>query len=239
MNAETHAADGTSPARRRSGCSRAAWWLGVLPLVLVAVPVAVLLWAGIGRLSAARIAMAQRFNAGRTTSEFTGAQGSVTGGGRIGHVEWSAAGTTLAIDDLRLDWSLRDLLHRDLRVQRLSMRRLHLRRTPQPAQPAQPFTMPADLTLPIRLTVPLDIARIEIESIDEQGNASVQVIQDLAAHYRYDGGQHALRLDSLHYGSSRLQADARLHATTLALRRRLMDAARTSCRHAEVMHGPR
>ncbi len=45
----------------------------------------------------------------------------------------------------------------------------------------------------------------------------MQALDNIAARYRYDGAQHVLRLDSLHYGQSQLQAEAQLHAKTLAL----------------------
>ena len=223
MNTETRGDTEATPVTRRRGLRRAAWWLGGLALLLVTLPVGVAWWAGSeGSLSRA-LQLAERFLPAGQVLEFADAQGSVSGGGRVGRLHWSAPGTEVEIEDLQLSWSLRELLQRDLRVRTLSIRRLHVRTTPQP-EPEQPFTMPDDLTLPFRVTLPLEIARIELARLDDTGTANVQVIEGLAARYRYDGEQHALRLTSLRYDKSLLQADARLHATTLALTAR-MDAS--------------
>src|SRR5690606_13624138 len=97
-------------------------------------------------------------------------------------------------------------------------------RPPQP--PGEPFVMPRELVLPFRTTVPLQVGRIEIESVDAEGAGSTQVIEDLRANYRYDDVHHALRLESLAYGQSRVQADVQLHARSLALQAQLAASLR-------------
>ncbi|MEO8314257.1 MAG: translocation/assembly module TamB domain-containing protein [Pseudomonadota bacterium] len=173
-------------------------------------------WAGSeGSLQRALLVM-QRLLPADQTLVVSNVKGSLSGGGRIGRLQWSKPGTTVTIDDLQLEWSLRQLFGRDLRVHTLAIRNMHVRLTPQPDD-AEPLTMPKDVSLPIRVTLPLSIARIQIESSDAKGVASTQVFANLSAQYRYDGRQHALRLSSLQYGQSHLQADAQLHARNLTL----------------------
>ena len=87
------------------------------------------------------------------------AQGSITGGGRIGRLQWSKPGTTVTIDDLRLDWSLRWLFGRDLHVRTLSARNVHAaHRRRNPDKPDEPFIMPPDVSLPLKVTLPLNVA---------------------------------------------------------------------------------
>ncbi len=74
---------------------------------------------------------------------------------------------------------------------------------------------------PIKMTVPLNIARVQIETVDADEISSMQVLDDIAANYRYDGVEHALRLDRLRYGQSNAQARVQLHARNLALSARL------------------
>ncbi|HXC57890.1 MAG TPA: translocation/assembly module TamB domain-containing protein [Steroidobacteraceae bacterium] len=205
---------------------RVSLWLGGALLTLLLLSGGIVWWAGSeGSLSRA-LHIAQRWLPGDQQLVFSDAQGSITGGGHIGHLQWSKPGITLIIEDLRLDWSLRQLLSRELRVRTLSAKLVQARLTPQPDKPDEPFTMPADVSLPIRLDVPLNIARVQIDNIDEQGTSSTQVLDGIAARYQYDGTHHSLRLSSLHYGQSSLQANAQLHARDLTLAARVSAALR-------------
>src|SRR5690606_20500631 len=60
-------------------------------------------------------------------------------------------------------------------------------------------------------------ARIEIGMADGDAASTTYAIDDVRAHYAYDDVQHRLRLESLAYGESHLQAAASLHARELAL----------------------
>lgn len=175
-------------------------------------------WAGSDGSLFRALQLVHRFLPADQQLVATGAQGTLAHGGRIARLQWSRPGLAVTIEDLQLDWSLRELFRRDLRVRTLSARAVQVRVSPDPApEPDTPFTMPEDLSLPIRLAVPLSIARVQIEVVDEDGNARTQLLTDLTARYRYDGDQHALNLDSLRHGESSLRADARLHARELTL----------------------
>jgi translocation and assembly module TamB len=208
----------TPPVVRRRW-PRVALWVGagvvLVPLLLLS---AVLWWASSEGSLARALRLAQRWLPAEQQLAYQDVTGSVSGGGHIGRLQWSKHGTTLTVEDLRLEWSLRQLLGHELQVRTLSIRRVHVRKTTQPDKPDEPpFKMPAEVSLPIRITVPLTITHIEIESGNAVGNASVWALGSIDARYRYDGEQHLLRLTSLHYGQSQLQASAQLHAKTLAL----------------------
>jgi translocation and assembly module TamB len=181
-------------------------------------------WIGSDNSLPRALELAQRWLPAGQQLEFTAAQGSLGSGGRIGRLVWRKPGLELTIEDLRLDWSLRELLRRDLRVRTLYARRVHVRQGPEQPPPERPFMMPDHITLPVKLTVPVAIAQVQIERVDASGAASVHELHDVAAGYRYNGIWHAARLQSLGYGESTAQATLQLHARELALSTRI-DAA--------------
>src|SRR5690606_32233216 len=196
------AAESPRPRRRRWP-----WWVAAVILVPVLLVAAALIWTGSSGSLRQSLSLAQRFLPAEQQLEFTDATGSITRGGRIARLSWSAPGITLTIEDFELDWRLSQLFRDELQVDTLRAARVHVRLTPRPPQPpSEPFVMPRELVLPFRATVPLQVGRIEIESVDAEGAGSAQVIEDLRANYRYDDVHHALRLESLAYGQSRVQA---------------------------------
>lgn len=201
-------------------------WLAGVFLALLLTLLCVLWWAASEGSLSRTLRIAQRWLPQEQHLSFSGAQGSVMRGGHIDRLQWSNAETTLTIDDLRLDWSLREVLGRDLRIRTLSARNVNLRTTPGPDKPDEPFTMPAQVTLPIKLTVPLNITRLQIERVDEAGVLSRQAMDDIAVHYRYDGVLHALQLESFRYGQSSARGEARLNAQDLTLSSRVAASLR-------------
>jgi translocation and assembly module TamB len=194
-----------------------ALWLGGALLAPLLLLVGLFIWAGSDGSLARALQLAQRWLPEDQQLVNRNVRGSILGGGHIGQLVWSKPGATLTVDDLHIDWSLRQLIHRNLDIRTLSAQRVHWRSMPQPHESSTPFIMPAQLSLPIRLTVPLTVSRIEIEFVDEEDTASRKVLEDLSALYRYDGRQHTLRLANLRYGQSQVQGDVQLHATTLDL----------------------
>ncbi len=214
------------PARRRR---RWPWWLaGVLvglPLLLVLV-----LWLWIGSDNSLRqaLALAARFLPAEQSLEYADVTGSIARGGRIGQLQWSRPGTSLVIEDLQLDWMLRALFDDQLQVDRLRVERIELLISPQPEPqpPGEPFRMPDEFTLPVRVDLPVEVAQFGIALDDGQGATTRYLIEDVRARYTYDDVEHALRLQSLAHGESRLQAEASLHAQSLALSARLAASLR-------------
>ncbi len=206
----------TVPAvTRRQRWKRVLRWLGGVVLLLALLAGGIAWWAASDGSLLRGLQLARRWLPAGQHLEFSGVQGSIMGGGHVGHLQWSSPGTTLTADELRMEWSLLGLLRRDLHVRALTIQRLRLRTTPQPQQSGTSSPMPTSATLPVHLTVPLQISRLEIESVAADGTTGSTVLEDISARYRYDGAQHALWLDSLRYGSSQLQAEAHLQAATL------------------------
>jgi len=217
--------EATAPLARKRW-KRVGLWLAGILLALLLLLAGIAWWAGSEGSLPRALKIAQHWLPDGQHLTFSDAQGSITGGGRIGRLQWRNAGTTLTIDELQLEWSLRELFGRDLRIRRLSARNVHVRSTPQPDQPDEPFIMPSQVTLPIKLTVPLNIARVQIETVDDKGTASLQELDDIAVHYRYDGERHALRLASLRYGQSNATGELQLHARDLTLSSQLSASLR-------------
>ncbi|THU04997.1 DUF490 domain-containing protein [Lampropedia puyangensis] len=142
------------------------------------------------------------------------------GGGAVEQLQWSMPGVAVEVEQFKLDWSLSQLFSRALDVRALQADRIHVRLTPTPQQPEppqEPFVMPERITLPIHVSVPLQVGRLEVESVADDGSSQTQTIEHLAAQYRYDGQQHALQLNSLQYGDSRVQAQLNVGANDLSV----------------------
>lgn len=224
-NIAPQAAAPSSPPRRRR---RWPWWVaGIiigLPLLLVA---CALLWIGSSSSLRQALDLAARFLPQDQSLEYRDVSGSITRGGSIGHLQWSGVGITLTVEDFTLDWALRDLLDHALQVKVLRAGRIHvlLGERPEP-EPTEPFVMPDEVTLPFRASVPVEIGRLEIElagapPTDADSAAATgtttYAFDDIRAQYVYDDVRHTLRLESLGYGDSHLQAGASLHARELTL----------------------
>ncbi len=215
-----------NPPVRQRRAMRALLWLGAVFAVLLLLLAGIAWWAGNEGSLARGVRLAQKFLPAEQQLVYTDVQGSISGGGHIAHLQWSKPGTTVTIENLQLEWTLRQLFGRRLDVRVLSIADVHVRKTPQPDEPDEPFIMPADVSLPIKVSLPLGIARIRIESIAADGTSSTQEIDDLSAHYRYDGTRHALQLDNVRYGQSHLAGVAQLQVKDLALSSQLTASLR-------------
>jgi len=203
--------------------------IGVLAtlLVLAMLPPCAWWWAGSDGSLRRALQMAQWFLPDGQALAFRDAEGSIRGGGTIGQLQWSMPGTELTIDGLQVEWTLGQLFDHALDVRTLQARSVHVRLTPQPAAPAgEPFTMPADASLPIKLTLPLRIGSLQIESVAEDGAITTQVVDDIATLYRFDGTRHAFTISNLRYGDSQAQAELTLDAHDLALQAQLTASLR-------------
>ena len=187
---------------------RVALWAGgalLVPLLLLA---ALIWWArSEGSLQRA-LALVQRWLPQEQQLVATGVSGALLRGGHVDRLQWSQPGLTVTIEGIALEWTPGRLLGGELAIQTLSLAKVRVQSSPQPDSPDEPFVMPANLSLPIRITAPLSIARLEYQA---------HVLQHIAAGYRYDGVQHSLRLTELQYGQSRAEASLQLNGETLAV----------------------
>ncbi|MDQ2641237.1 MAG: translocation/assembly module TamB domain-containing protein [Pseudomonadota bacterium] len=227
MNAPApQATTSTSPGLPRRRRHWPFWVAGVL-LLLLALPAILVWWIGSDGSLERALRTAQRFLPADQVLVFEDVHGSITSGGSIALIEWERPGLALRIEGLSLDWSLRQLRDRDLRIRMLLARRVQVRLSPVPEPPPEePFVMPDEITLPVKLTVPLAIGRLEIQSTAEDGSANTQVIEQVGMGYRFNGEHHALRLEGVQYGQSHAQAQALLHAHELTLQLRAAAAVR-------------
>ena len=99
-------------------------------------------WIGSSASLRHTLQIAQRFMPADQTLQFSDATGSLARGGRIGRLQWGRPGMEVTIENLRLDWSLREALRRDIRVRTLHATRVHVQLTPTPPKPDTPFVMP-------------------------------------------------------------------------------------------------
>lgn len=198
------------------------WWVAGVCATLLLLGGGLSWWVRRDGSLAQALRVAQRWLPGEQVLEFTDARGSLARGGHIASLQWRAPGTSVTITDLTLRWTLPGLFRRELLVQQLQAQDVKVSLTPQPPKPpSDPFVMPDELSLPLRVSVPLVVSTLEVEQVAEDGSVSEMKLQQLVAHYQFDGQRHQLKLDSLQYGDSRLQADLSLHATALSLQARI------------------
>lgn len=209
-----------------SGKKSNRWWrwplYGVLSvLVLLAVALGGALWwaSTPGSLPRA-LSLAQTYLPAEQSLTFEDAQGSIVHGGHIGQVSWQSPAVGVTLDDLTLDWNLWGVFKRQLRVQTLQAKEVQLRLTaqaPQPKPADAPFEMPAAVTLPLHVTLPVQVDTLTIASEALDGTTTTQTVEHIALRYDYDGARHDLQLQSLQYAQSALQAQVSLGAKDLAL----------------------
>lgn len=202
----------------------------MLALLLLAAA-GLLWWSGSEGSLRQGLELARRLMPADQQLQYDSVSGSITGGGRIGRLQWSKPGVAVTIDQLQLEWSLRELWGRRLEVRRLSAERVQVLTAPQPEETREPFALPADLGLPLRLKVAMQIGLLETGRLDSQQPARLLAFRDIAARYDFDGARHAFGLDSFRYGQSSMQGEASLHATTLQL------AARFSASLSDLVAG--
>ncbi|MEB2318603.1 MAG: translocation/assembly module TamB domain-containing protein [Pseudomonadota bacterium] len=232
MNDRTLAIPSDSPEPPAPGTPRSGWrwfrrllWLLLALLLMLALALgAVLWWASSDGSLRQALHLAQKYLPEGQSLTYEEANGSITGGGTVQRLQWAMPGTDLAIEQLWIDWSLSELLGRALHVRALQAGRIHVRLSPQPDRPeppGEPFAMPEQLILPIRVTLPVQVERLEIETVAEDGSSAVQAADDIAARYRYDGTWHDLQLTGLRHSQSHVRADVKLNAHDLGVRAKI------------------
>lgn len=184
---------------------RLLWLLYAPLLVLAAVATAVgALWAWLGTDTslASTLARAAAYLPAGHTLEANGVTGSVRQGGHIGSLVYRSPSLQVEAQDIAVDWQLDRILQRELRLGRLHIAHLSIAQTPS----TEPTVLPTEIVLPLQVDLPFEIADLQL-----QGPPALQLTQ-LAGHYRYDGRQHHLTVNSIQVASGRYAGQATLLA---------------------------
>ncbi|MBC7681697.1 MAG: translocation/assembly module TamB domain-containing protein [Ferruginibacter sp.] len=181
-------------------------WLLFAPLLVLAALATVVgaLWAWLGTDTSLAITLARAaayLPAGHTL-ETTDVTGSVRQGGHIGSLAYRSPSLQVEAQDIAIDWQIDRLLQRELRLGRLHIAQLSIAQTPS----AEPAVMPSEFVLPLQIDLPFEIADLRW-----QGPPALQLAQ-LAGHYRYDGTQHQLTVNSVQVASGQYAGQATLLA---------------------------
>lgn len=222
------------PAKKTNINKRSVWrWLRwpvyfllSLLLVLVVALCGLLWWSAQPNSLPKALTLAQKYLPQDQTLLFDGAQGSVSRGGSIEHLQWQGAGVEVALDQLTLDWHLFRVFKRQLQVDALHAQSvkvtLHEQESKPEEPPEKPFQMPQDVVLPLHIQIPLQLDALEIETVAQDGIAATYKLENIALDYTYDGLEHAVALQNIAYAQSAMQARATLNARTLALQGNLL-----------------
>lgn len=149
--------------------------------------------------------LASSSSAGRLSLE--GVHGSLYGHLSVDRFRYCGADTQVQVDQLRLDWSPRALLQRELRIDTLSAHAVRLELSPSDNTP--PPTLPESLRLPLSLALPdMAIGRL---TVVQAGNE--QVLTDLAATLSKPADTYRARLSGRSARWGRFDADLSLTDT--------------------------
>jgi translocation and assembly module TamB len=183
---------------------------GALLLVLVAVVAAGWIWAGSAQSLAAALGRAARYLPAGQTLESRDVTGSLRSGGHIGWLRWQSPALSVEVQDATIGWQLAPLLHRKVSLGEIHAKNVVIeKRGPadeSPTEPLQEITLPVDIDLPFR-----------VDTIRWAGPPEVLVTQ-LAGHYRYQRGEHQLKIDGVEVAGGHYGLDATLQgAAPMAL----------------------
>ena len=163
----------------------ALWMVGTTLIAVGAIVGTLWWWSGVNTsLATSLAAVAQWLPAGQSL-QTRNVQGSVQGGGSVQWLRWQQGALSVEVHDLQVQWSWKQVLDGEARVDRLAARLVHVedRRT---AQPGSPSTPPADLVLPLKIDT-----RWSIATLEWIGNTTLTA-HDLSGHYVFDSTTHTL-----------------------------------------------
>ena len=180
----------------------ALWWVAT-PIVLVAAGTgAVWVWSDTDTSLATTLVLAQKALPTGQQLDATGISGSLRQGGRIGRLQWQAAGLSVEAKDVELTWSWRALLDGAWQVNSLSIRQLSID-DQRPASPGPASPPPDDLRLPVRVDAQWSVGQLQLTG------KTIFEASALSGRYVFDSKQHRIVRGSgqISSGSYRLDAD--------------------------------
>ncbi|HYP83363.1 translocation/assembly module TamB domain-containing protein [Variovorax sp.] len=199
--------------RRTRGWLRGAVWSFMALLLLVAVLAGgAWIWMGSGQSLAQTLAQAARHMPEGMTLESEGVSGSLRKGGHIGRLRWQSRTLSVEVRDATLGWSLPALLQRKVQVGEVSIAQVDIAPIgprpvdDTPVEPLQQLALPIDIELPFKV----DLLR--------WAGPPELVATGLAGSYRYQGGEHRLKVDGVDLADGHYVADVKLQgAAPMAL----------------------
>jgi translocation and assembly module TamB len=200
----------------------AVWILGTTLVAVAAVLGALWFWSGANTSLATSLAVAAQWLPAGQSLQTRNVQGSVQGGGSVEWLRWQQGGLSVEVHDLQVRWSLRYLLDREARVDKLSARLVHIedRRPTAPPGPRTPLT---SLVLPFKVDT-----RIAIATLQWQGPTALTAT-DVAGHYVFDSTSHRLNEGHGRISSGKYDFSASLAATApMALTAQLQGTVQTT-----------
>lgn len=137
--------------------------------------------------------------------EVEGVTGSLRFGGRIGMLRWRQGDLHVEAENVEVGWTLTPLWNRELRVSHLRVGKLLIddRRAPTPRKDSP---VPADLGLPLRVSV-----HFAIDKLQWQGPPAL-LATGLVGSYNFDGTQHGIDVGQVHVSSGSYALQARLQS---------------------------
>ncbi len=167
-------------------------------LLLAAAAASLWVWSGSEGSLATALRWAGAYQ--RLTAEQV--SGSLRHGGRVARLAWERDGLTVQASELELRWRARDLLHGRLVIEHLGVRSLRIDDQSTTSSPP-----PTTLALPLAVQLQeLCIGELRTSA------ASGQTVQDIQAHYTFDGRHHELVIEHLGVQGGDFQAQLRLPA---------------------------
>jgi translocation and assembly module TamB len=197
----------------------ALWGLGATLLTGLALIAALWSWTSHDSSLSAALRQAARFLPAGQSLEVKDVEGSLRSGGRIGWLRWQQGDLSVEASDIRLAWTARALLDRELRLSQVAVRHLRIDDRRAPSAP----TPPTNLGLPFKVD-----AAFTVETLDWMDPPAVQ-LSGLAGHYTFDQQLHTLTDATARLSSGSYQLNGRLQAQApMAVTLQLQGAVQTT-----------
>lgn len=188
-------------------------------VVLIALVAAAWFWIGANSSLAFALNQVTGYLSAGQTLEVKQVHGSLREGGSIGWLRWQQGELSVEAHDVTLDWSLMPLLDKELRLGKITAKRLLVDDRRAPTEP----TPPTDLRLPIQVQAPFLIETFELSG------SNALLIENLAGNYKFDSKDHEIDLQDVRISSGTYQLNARLQAQApMALSMQLQGAVETA-----------
>jgi len=177
-------------------------WMLLPVLGLMALAAGVWIYAGSNTSLETALRLATHWLPPGHSVQFSGVQGSVREGGRIGSLRWQHDGLGVQASDITVAWSLAPLLNRTVQLQQLHIATLQIADQRAPQEPHPPVT----LALPLQLDIPF-----ALDELRYAGKTGVSA-QALSGHYRFDGLHHRLEEGRMNLANGQYQVNAQVQA---------------------------